>query len=250
MFAPSDHFLYAEGEALPHDVDVQTVRETLTRGSACPAPVSGAEHGTLLSDRTALDTLSNAVYETPFAFALDKPLNGPGVTFFEVLSPTCYVVPAIEIIDARVWPALAAGCPIIVRPADATPLSALALAALAQRAGVPKGIFSVITGSSRAIGAELTSNPTIRKLSFTGSTPVGSMLMAQCAPTIKKLSLESGGNAPSSFSTMPISTKQLRGRWHPSFAIVAKRAFVPIGSTSTMPCTMSSPPNSAAQSKI
>ena len=99
-------------------------------------------------------------------------------------------------ITRKVGPALAAGCPIIVRPADATPLSALALAVLAQRAGVPKGIFSVITGSSRAIGAELTSNPTIRKLSFTGSTPVGSMLMAQCAPTIKKLSLELGGNAP------------------------------------------------------
>ena len=99
-------------------------------------------------------------------------------------------------ITRKVGPALAAGCPIIVRPADATPLTALAIAVLAQRAGVPKGIFSVITGSSRAIGAELTSNPTIRKLSFTGSTPVGSMLMAQCAPTIKKLSLELGGNAP------------------------------------------------------
>jgi succinate-semialdehyde dehydrogenase/glutarate-semialdehyde dehydrogenase len=99
-------------------------------------------------------------------------------------------------ITRKVGPALAAGCPIIVRPADATPLTALALAVLAQRAGVPKGIFSVITGSSRAIGAELTSNPTIRKLSFTGSTPVGSTLMAQCAPTIKKLSLELGGNAP------------------------------------------------------
>ncbi|CAM2161940.1 succinate-semialdehyde dehydrogenase (NADP(+)) GabD [Paraburkholderia sacchari] len=99
-------------------------------------------------------------------------------------------------ITRKVGPALAAGCPIIVRPADATPLSALALAVLAERAGVPKGVLNVITGSSRAIGAELTSNPVVRKLSFTGSTEVGSTLMAQCAPTVKKLSLELGGNAP------------------------------------------------------
>jgi succinate-semialdehyde dehydrogenase/glutarate-semialdehyde dehydrogenase len=99
-------------------------------------------------------------------------------------------------ITRKVGPALAAGCPMIVRPADATPLSALALAVLAERAGVPKGVFSVVTGGSRAIGAEMTSNPLVRKLSFTGSTPVGSTLMAQCAPTIKKLSLELGGNAP------------------------------------------------------
>ncbi|HEX7909029.1 MAG TPA: NAD-dependent succinate-semialdehyde dehydrogenase [Paraburkholderia sp.] len=99
-------------------------------------------------------------------------------------------------ITRKVGPALAAGCPMIVRPADATPLSALALAVLAERAGVPKGIFSVVTGSSRVIGGELTRNPLVRKLSFTGSTPVGSELMAQCAPTIKKLSLELGGNAP------------------------------------------------------
>ena len=99
-------------------------------------------------------------------------------------------------ITRKVGPALAAGCPIIVRPADATPLSALALAVLAERAGVPKGVLSVVTGSSRVIGGELTRNPIVRKLSFTGSTPVGSDLMAQCAPTIKKLSLELGGNAP------------------------------------------------------
>ncbi|MEM5347802.1 NAD-dependent succinate-semialdehyde dehydrogenase [Paraburkholderia caribensis] len=99
-------------------------------------------------------------------------------------------------ITRKVGPALAAGCPIVVRPADATPLSALALAVIAERAGVPKGVFNVITGSSRAIGAEMTSNPIVRKLSFTGSTDVGSTLMAQCAPTIKKLSLELGGNAP------------------------------------------------------
>lgn len=99
-------------------------------------------------------------------------------------------------ITRKVGPALAAGCPIVVRPADLTPFSALALAVLAERAGVPAGIFSVITGASRAIGGEMTSNPTVRKLTFTGSTEVGRVLMQQCAPTIKKLSLELGGNAP------------------------------------------------------
>ncbi|MDR6495245.1 succinate-semialdehyde dehydrogenase/glutarate-semialdehyde dehydrogenase [Paraburkholderia terricola] len=99
-------------------------------------------------------------------------------------------------ITRKVGPALAAGCTIVVKPAEATPLSALALAALAQRAGVPSGVFSVLTGNPKAIGAELTSNPVVRKLSFTGSTPVGRLLMSQCASTVKKVSLELGGNAP------------------------------------------------------
>ncbi|MFM0233167.1 NADP-dependent succinate-semialdehyde dehydrogenase [Paraburkholderia sediminicola] len=99
-------------------------------------------------------------------------------------------------ITRKVGPALAAGCPIIVKPAEATPLSALALAVLAERAGVPRGVFNVVTGEPKAIGAELTGNPIVRKLSFTGSTPVGRLLMAQCAPTVKKVSLELGGNAP------------------------------------------------------
>ncbi|MBI3228776.1 MAG: NADP-dependent succinate-semialdehyde dehydrogenase [Burkholderiales bacterium] len=99
-------------------------------------------------------------------------------------------------ITRKVGPALAAGCTIVVRPADLTPYSALALAVLAERAGVPPGVFSVITGASRAIGGEFTSNPIVRKLTFTGSTEVGRVLMQQCAPTIKKLSLELGGNAP------------------------------------------------------
>ena len=99
-------------------------------------------------------------------------------------------------ITRKVGPALAAGCPIVLKPAEATPYSALALAVLAERAGVPAGVFSVITGDARAIGGEMTSNPTVRKLSFTGSTQVGRLLMQQCAPTIKKLSLELGGNAP------------------------------------------------------
>ncbi|MFM0643016.1 NADP-dependent succinate-semialdehyde dehydrogenase [Paraburkholderia bryophila] len=99
-------------------------------------------------------------------------------------------------ITRKVGPALAAGCPIIVKPAEATPLSALALAVLAERAGVPRGVFNVVTGEPKAIGAEMTGNPIVRKLSFTGSTPIGRLLMAQCAPTVKKVSLELGGNAP------------------------------------------------------
>jgi succinate-semialdehyde dehydrogenase / glutarate-semialdehyde dehydrogenase len=99
-------------------------------------------------------------------------------------------------ITRKVGPALAAGCTMVVKPAEATPLSALALAVLAERAGVPVGVLSIVTGDPKAIGAEMTSNPLVRKLSFTGSTPVGRLLAAQCAPTIKKLSLELGGNAP------------------------------------------------------
>ncbi|MEX5745275.1 NADP-dependent succinate-semialdehyde dehydrogenase [Massilia sp. X63] len=98
-------------------------------------------------------------------------------------------------IARKVAPALAAGCPIVLKPAELTPFSALALAALGERAGVPKGVFSVVTGDSKAIGGELCANPIVRKLSFTGSTPVGRLLMEQCAPTLKKLSLELGGNA-------------------------------------------------------
>jgi succinate-semialdehyde dehydrogenase/glutarate-semialdehyde dehydrogenase len=98
-------------------------------------------------------------------------------------------------ITRKVGPALAAGCPIVLKPAGLTPFSALALAVLAERAGVPKGVFSIVTGDSKAIGAEMCANPVVRKLSFTGSTAVGRLLMEQCAPTIKKLSLELGGNA-------------------------------------------------------
>jgi len=99
-------------------------------------------------------------------------------------------------ITRKVAPALAAGCTVVVKPAEQTPLTALALAELAHRAGFPAGVFNVITGDPVAIGGELTSNPTVRKLSFTGSTEVGRLLMSQCAPSIKKLSLELGGNAP------------------------------------------------------
>lgn len=99
-------------------------------------------------------------------------------------------------ITRKVAPALAAGCTIVVKPAAQTPLSALALAELAERAGVPKGVFSVVTGGAREIGAVLTQSPLVRKLSFTGSTQVGRLLAGQCAPTLKRMSLELGGNAP------------------------------------------------------
>jgi succinate-semialdehyde dehydrogenase/glutarate-semialdehyde dehydrogenase len=99
-------------------------------------------------------------------------------------------------ITRKAAPALAAGCTMVVKPASQTPLTALALAELSQRAGIPAGVFNVLTGSAGEIGAELTTNPIVRKLSFTGSTEVGRMLMAHCAGTVKKVSLELGGNAP------------------------------------------------------
>jgi succinate-semialdehyde dehydrogenase/glutarate-semialdehyde dehydrogenase len=99
-------------------------------------------------------------------------------------------------ITRKAGPALAAGCTMVLKPATQTPLSALALAELAVRAGIPAGVFNVVTGSASAIGGEMTGNPAVRKLTFTGSTEVGKKLMVQCAATVKKLSLELGGNAP------------------------------------------------------
>ena len=102
----------------------------------------------------------------------------------------------IAMITRKAAPALAAGCSMIIKPAEQTPLSAIALAVLAEEAGVPAGVLQVITGKARDIGAVMCESPIVAKLSFTGSTEVGRVLMAQCAPTIKKLSLELGGNAP------------------------------------------------------
>jgi succinate-semialdehyde dehydrogenase/glutarate-semialdehyde dehydrogenase len=102
----------------------------------------------------------------------------------------------LAMITRKVAPALAAGCTVVVKPAEQTPLTALALARLAHDAELPAGVFNVLTGDPKTIGATLTGSPVIRKLSFTGSTEVGRLLMAQSAPTIKKLSLELGGNAP------------------------------------------------------
>src|SRR5256885_2464532 len=102
----------------------------------------------------------------------------------------------LAMITRKAGPAIGAGCTVVLKPASQTPFSALALAELAERAGVPKGVFNVLTGSATEIGGELTSKPIVRKLSFTGSTEIGKILMAQCAGTVKKLSLELGGNAP------------------------------------------------------
>lgn len=105
----------------------------------------------------------------------------------------------VAMITRKVGPALAAGCPVVVKPAEDTPLSALAIAALAEEAGVPPGVFNIVTCSKAyapGVGRELTTNPAIRKVSFTGSTPVGKLLMSQASGTVKKVSLELGGNAP------------------------------------------------------
>ncbi|MBI2828493.1 MAG: NAD-dependent succinate-semialdehyde dehydrogenase, partial [Acidobacteria bacterium] len=102
----------------------------------------------------------------------------------------------LAMITRKAGPAIAAGCTVVLKPASQTPFSALALVELGERAGLPKGVFNVITGSATEIGGELTSNPEVRKLSFTGSTATGKLLMAQCAGTVKKISLELGGNAP------------------------------------------------------
>jgi succinate-semialdehyde dehydrogenase/glutarate-semialdehyde dehydrogenase len=99
-------------------------------------------------------------------------------------------------ITRKCAPALAVGCPVVIKPATATPLSAYALAELGQRAGFPKGVLNILTGSASRIGGEMTSNPIVRKLSFTGSTEIGKKLMEQCSGTVKKVSLELGGNAP------------------------------------------------------
>jgi succinate-semialdehyde dehydrogenase / glutarate-semialdehyde dehydrogenase len=130
------------------------------------------------------------------------PSPTPGTRILVVKEPigvcaaiTPWNFPA-AMITRKAGPALAAGCTMVLKPAESTPFSALALAVLAERAGIPVGVFSVVTGSAREIGAEMTSNPIVRKLTFTGSTGVGRLLMEQCAATIKKLSLELGGNAP------------------------------------------------------
>ena len=131
---------------------------------------------------------------------IDHPLPGRRIVVLKqpigvVASITPWNFPA-AMITRKCAPALAAGCPVVIRPASQTPFSALALAELADRAGIPPGVVNVVTGPAGPMGAELTSNPTVRKLSFTGSTQVGKLLMSQCASTVKKVSLELGGNAP------------------------------------------------------
>ncbi|HEB50418.1 MAG TPA: aldehyde dehydrogenase family protein, partial [Desulfobulbus sp.] len=130
------------------------------------------------------------------------PMGQPGKRIIVIKQPVgvCAAITPWNfpsaMITRKAAPALAAGCPVVVKPAAQTPFSALALAWLAHEAGIPAGVFNVITGPAREIGAELTENPVVRKLSFTGSTEVGKLLMRACASTVKKISLELGGHAP------------------------------------------------------
>jgi succinate-semialdehyde dehydrogenase/glutarate-semialdehyde dehydrogenase len=130
------------------------------------------------------------------------PSHGPDkriVVLKQPIGVTAAITPwnfPTAMITRKVGPALAAGCTMVIKPAELTPFSALALCVLAEKAGLPPGIISVVTGNAKAIGGEFTSNPLVRKLSFTGSTEVGKLLMSQCAGTVKKVSLELGGNAP------------------------------------------------------
>jgi succinate-semialdehyde dehydrogenase/glutarate-semialdehyde dehydrogenase len=130
------------------------------------------------------------------------PMGQPGKRIIVIKQPVgvCAAITPWNfpsaMITRKAAPALAAGCPVIIKPAAQTPLSALALAVLAEEAGIPAGVFNVLTGPAREIGGEMTANPVVRKLSFTGSTGVGKLLMRQCADTVKKISLELGGHAP------------------------------------------------------
>ncbi len=130
------------------------------------------------------------------------PTTNAGQRFLVVKEPVGVVAAItpwnfpLAMITRKAAPALAAGCTIVIKPANETPYCALALAKLAEKAGIPKGVINVITGKSAEIGAVFTSHEKVKKLTFTGSTPVGRLLMQQCAPTIKKLALELGGNAP------------------------------------------------------
>lgn len=129
------------------------------------------------------------------AFAPDKRIVVLKQPIGVVAAITPWNFPS-AMITRKAGPALAAGCTMVLKPASATPFSALALAKLGERAGLPPGVFNVVTGSAGAIGGELTANPVVRKLTFTGSTEIGKQLLAQCAGTVKKVSLELGGNAP------------------------------------------------------
>ena len=143
-------------------------------------------------------------------------------------------------ITRKVAPALAAGCAVVVKPAIETPFSALALAELAEQAGVPAGVLNVVTGNARAIGGELTSNPAVRKLSFTGSTEVGRLLMRQCADTVKSSASSLVGMPHSSSSTMRTSTLPSKARSCPSSATAARPVCVQTDSTPNAESTTNS----------
>lgn len=146
-------------------------------------------------------------------------------------------------ITRKAGPALAAGCTMVLKPASQTPFSALALAELANRAGIPAGVFSVVTGSASAVGNELTGNPLVRKLSFTGSTEIGRQLMQQCAKDIKKYRWNWAAMHRLSSLTMPISTKPWKARWPRNSVTPGRPASAPTVCTCRTVCMSVLPKN-------
>jgi hypothetical protein len=130
-------------------------------------------------------------------------------------------------ITRKIAPALAAGCTVVIKPSDLTPFTALALGLLAERAGIPAGVVNIVTGMPEGIGGALTASPVVRKLSFTGSTRVGALLMRESAPTLKRLSLELGGMRRLSSSMTPIWTPPLRAPWPANSAMPGKPVSAP-----------------------
>ena len=155
----------------------------------------------------------------------------------------------LAMITRKAGPALAAGCTFICKPAGQTPYSALAAAALAERAGLPAGVLNVVTGDARAIGGEMTSNPIVRKLTFTGSTEIGKQLMAQCAGTMKKISLELGGNAPFIVFADADLDAAVAVPSPASTAIPDRPASAPTACSCRRRCTRSSPGSSSLRSR-
>ncbi len=143
-------------------------------------------------------------------------------------------------ITRKAGPALAAGCTMVCKPATQTPYSALALAELSHRAGIPRGVFNVITGSATAIGGEMTTNPIVRKVTFTGSTEIGKKLMAQCASTVKKLSLELGGQRPFIVFDDAIWMRRFQGAIASKYRTRVKPACAPTGFWCRPACTRNS----------
>ncbi|WP_267666102.1 aldehyde dehydrogenase family protein [Escherichia coli] len=149
-----------------------------------------------LWERTAANGIEREWLNAEELREREPNITGLGGIFVPSSGIVSYREVTAAMITRKAGPALAAGCTMVLKPASQTPFSALALAELAIRAGIPAGVFNVVTGSAGAVGNELTSNPLVRKLSFTGSTEIGRQLMEQCAKDIKKVSLELGGNAP------------------------------------------------------
>ncbi len=164
----------------------------------CGKPLSEAR-GEVLYGASFVEWFAEEGKRT-YGESIPSPMNGKRLLVIKQPIGVCAAITPwnfpLAMITRKVAPALAAGCPVVVKPAESTPLTALALAALAEQAGLPAGVFNVITGKPAEIGDALCASPIVRKLSFTGSTAIGRRLMAQCAPTVKKLSLELGGNAP------------------------------------------------------